>query len=420
MVLSGGCGLQAMAPAFAGAGVFMPAMSASGGPHGAVFNGGLCNSQVPLARPVTADAKPPAGASSASLAKPAPPAPVDTRRAALRKIAPSTVSWEAPKWFRVTGVPRSHPEWKQPPKRHPLKHSSVVSSDTPEFVQHRSTDHGKEVMEARTAERPSIYEIELSRGQTLRGTDRHQVSPREIGDPRKPARSIVDAMHDPNVVNAHGAEWHSESRPNMDLGTLFEKHNVNLVEAFKTFDEDGSGSITTDEFKKGLQQLQENHLISELSDEQVNRLVAEVDQDGSGEIEYAEFHQQYGANQAAGALVRRHMYGSSGETETINIRGRNNRKIGIAADYLDSAARSKPNFHPGHADHIDEHRRLSGGVSFSSSFASRGGSDTGDGARSSPLDEADRASPVFGKKLGYGGQLVSEHTHACECKQIFG
>ena len=391
--------------------LFMPAMAANGGPHGSVFTGGLCNSQVPLARPVTADMKPPAGASSASLAKPAPPVPVATRQAAARKISPSSVSWGSPKWFRVPGVPRSLPEWRPPPKRHPLKHSSVISSDTPEFVQHPSTDRGKEVMEGRIAERPSIYEIELSRGQTLRGTDRHQVSPREVGDPRKQPRSIVDTMHDPSVVNAHGAEWHSRSSRGMDLGTLFEKHNVNIVEAFKTFDEDGSGSITTHEFKQGLQQLQEHNLIGELSDEQVDRLVAEVDQDGSGEIEYAEFHQQYGANQAAGALVRRHMYGSSGETETINIRGRNNRRIGVAADFLDSAARSKPNFHPGHADHVDEHRRLSGGASFSSSFA---GSDNGDTGKSPTLNEAHRGSPVFGKKLGYGGQLVSMQSHACE------
>ena len=86
----------------------------------------------------------------------------------------------------------------------------------------------------------------------------------------------------------------------------------------------------------------------------------EVDDDGSGEIEYAEFHNKYGANQAAGALVRRHMKGTSGETETINIRGRNNRKIGIGSDYFDTAARSKQNFHPGHADHVAQHKRLSG------------------------------------------------------------
>lgn len=85
-----------------------------------------------------------------------------------------------------------------------------------------------------------------------------------------------------------------------------------------------------------------------------------MDGDGSGEIEYGEFHNKYGDNQAAGALVRRHMAGTSGETETINIRGRNNRKVGMAADYFDTAGVSKQNFHPGHADHVAEHRRLSG------------------------------------------------------------
>lgn len=383
-----------MAPAFAGP--IRPAMSANGGPHGWCFNGGLCNSQVPLARPVTPDTQPPAGASSASLAKPAPPAPADTRRTVVRKIRPSTVSWESPKWFRVRGVPRNQQQWKAPSKRDPLQHASAISSDAPEFVMYRSTDKGKEVMEDRTAERPSIYEVELSRGQTLRGTDRYTMSPREVGDPRK---SVVTAMHDPSGVNPHG------SSPKLDLGELFDKHNVNLVEAFKTFDEDGSGSITTQEFKQGLEQLQDNHLISELSEAQVNDLVKEVDQDGSGEIEYAEFHQQYGANQAAGALVRRHQYGTSGETETINIRGRNNRKVGVAADYFDTAARSKPNFHPGHAEHVEEHRRLSG-----ASFSSLGRSPSPDGS-DSMMDE--RVSPVFGRKLGYGGQLVSTAPQHC-------
>ena len=309
-----------------------------------------------------------------------PPAP---------KVTPTMVSFQSPKWFRVRRVPRTEPVYKPPKRRNPLRNAAAVSEDAPEFVQEKHTDKGKEVMEGRVAGRESIYALVQSPGQTLRNTDDQQVEQREIGEPRRLPAALQEALD-------------ASSQPRgKALEELFEENNVNLIEAFKTFDEDGSGSISTEEFQRGLESLMENNLISALEPEEVKQLVEDVDGDGSGEIEYAEWHNKYSSNMAAGALVRRHLAGSSGSTESINIRGRNNKRIGPFSDSFDVAARTKPNFHPGHNDAVHEHQRLSR----SSRAASPVDSPPGSPSSAQGVDD-ERSSPVFGKKQGYGAALM--------------
>mmetsp|Transcript_102270 Transcript_102270/g.256349 ORF Transcript_102270/g.256349 Transcript_102270/m.256349 type:complete len:149 (-) Transcript_102270:67-513(-) len=55
-------------------------------------------------------------------------------------------------------------------------------------------------------------------------------------------------------------------------------------EAFNTFDQDGSGTIDTQEMKLLLEAIGEAP-----SEEELFRFMADVDEDGTGEIEFAEF-----------------------------------------------------------------------------------------------------------------------------------
>mmetsp|Transcript_4757 Transcript_4757/g.7040 ORF Transcript_4757/g.7040 Transcript_4757/m.7040 type:complete len:422 (-) Transcript_4757:62-1327(-) len=57
-----------------------------------------------------------------------------------------------------------------------------------------------------------------------------------------------------------------------------------LIDVFKTFDRDGDGTITADEFRKGMMTLGHH-----LTTKQVKDLISEVDEDGNAEIDYEEF-----------------------------------------------------------------------------------------------------------------------------------
>mmetsp|Transcript_65673 Transcript_65673/g.182754 ORF Transcript_65673/g.182754 Transcript_65673/m.182754 type:complete len:149 (+) Transcript_65673:135-581(+) len=68
-------------------------------------------------------------------------------------------------------------------------------------------------------------------------------------------------------------------------------------EAFNTFDQDGSGTIDTQEMKLLLEAIGEAPTKEELF-----RFMADVDEDGTGEIEFAEFLQAF-EKQRGGAQV---------------------------------------------------------------------------------------------------------------------
>jgi calmodulin len=57
-----------------------------------------------------------------------------------------------------------------------------------------------------------------------------------------------------------------------------------LVQAFKEFDKDGSGFISTDELKQVIASIG-----IELSDEEIKEMFKEVDKSGDGRISFDEF-----------------------------------------------------------------------------------------------------------------------------------
>jgi len=57
-----------------------------------------------------------------------------------------------------------------------------------------------------------------------------------------------------------------------------------LREAFKVFDTDGNGKISSDELKQVMRNLGEK-----LTDEEINEMIREADDDGDGEVDYEEF-----------------------------------------------------------------------------------------------------------------------------------
>ncbi|KAL2270086.1 hypothetical protein VTJ83DRAFT_2270 [Remersonia thermophila] len=57
-----------------------------------------------------------------------------------------------------------------------------------------------------------------------------------------------------------------------------------LLNAFKTFDKDGSGTISTEELRSVLKSLGEN-----LTDAELDEMIKLADHNGDGQIDYAEF-----------------------------------------------------------------------------------------------------------------------------------
>jgi calmodulin len=57
-----------------------------------------------------------------------------------------------------------------------------------------------------------------------------------------------------------------------------------LLEAFKVFDKDGNGFISAEELRHVMTNLGEK-----LTDEEVNEMIREADQDGDGQVDYSEF-----------------------------------------------------------------------------------------------------------------------------------
>ena len=57
-----------------------------------------------------------------------------------------------------------------------------------------------------------------------------------------------------------------------------------LKEAFRIYDKEGNGFITTSTLKEILQELD-----SKLSEDELNGIIDEVDEDGSGTVDFDEF-----------------------------------------------------------------------------------------------------------------------------------
>jgi hypothetical protein len=74
------------------------------------------------------------------------------------------------------------------------------------------------------------------------------------------------------------------------LKDLFLKERVDLGTAFRFFDKDLDGEVSSDELKAGLEQL---HVA--LPDDRMQAVVKAIDRDGDGAIDLAEFFAQFGA-----------------------------------------------------------------------------------------------------------------------------
>jgi hypothetical protein len=332
-----------------------------------------------------------------------------------RPMSPSTISLDAPKWFRIPSVPRqvgspASIDRRLPPADHVDRtaHPSCVSQDAPPLLTDKHTAGAGGVVAV--APRHDVYEVFSSVGQALRGLDITQRESREVGEPRGQRWSPV--QHD-RVISQHGSARGAqggsapgkESLP--DLERLFSDANVNLVEAFKSFDQDGSGTITTAEFEEGLRSMQAHGLIQRLSPAQVAGLGRELDHDGSGALEYAEFHRRYGAQQSAGALVRRHKCGNHGDTEGIVFRRSNHRRVGLASDAIDVAARSRPSFVDGYAQALAGRGVATVAADQTTTSASQRTATTTHAANAADAGDGPghRGSPTFGLRVGYGARL---------------
>jgi len=95
------------------------------------------------------------------------------------------------------------------------------------------------------------------------------------------SEEIVDAMFEAVDIDGNGSIDYTE----FVMATMNEKDlitNDRLKAAFRLFDKDGNGTISPDEIKSALG-------IGEDDDESLNKLIAEVDENGDGEIQFEEF-----------------------------------------------------------------------------------------------------------------------------------
>ena len=64
-----------------------------------------------------------------------------------------------------------------------------------------------------------------------------------------------------------------------EVRNLFEANQVDIVSAFRTFDEDGNNTVDRQEFRRGMHGM---HL--GVSDAQIDQLLEMVDKDGDGQV----------------------------------------------------------------------------------------------------------------------------------------
>lgn len=114
---------------------------------------------------------------------------------------------------------------------------------------------------------------ELSKEEILAGYEEH------FGIPI--SEETVDAMFKAVDIDGNGAIDYTE----FVMATMNEKDlitNDKLRAAFRLFDKDGNGAISPDEIKEALG-------IGDKDDENLNKLLREIDENGDGEIQFDEF-----------------------------------------------------------------------------------------------------------------------------------
>lgn len=83
------------------------------------------------------------------------------------------------------------------------------------------------------------------------------------------------------------------------MSRTFSQENREIKEAFKFFDKNGDGYITATEIRQVMSELGQ-----EISEEQAEQMLAEVDKEGSGRMTYQRFNSMMLSDETDGGLVK--------------------------------------------------------------------------------------------------------------------
>jgi hypothetical protein len=173
--------------------------------------------------------------------------------------------------------------------------ASAISSDAPMWMNSRATKPGRHSslhLKPRHLKkslplvpRQDMFKQITSEAQAMRGAS-------NVGDlstaegsnlDLRETRLIGEARPPLDVVLSEtGNLPRSVERLAVNVEDMFAENNINLIDAFKSFDADASGTVTKDEFRHGLTDMASKGLIQEVDDKQFRTLVGKLDQDGDG------------------------------------------------------------------------------------------------------------------------------------------